>query len=516
MLSAALHLLAAALIGLLFALPAPIFLIGLLTALVPDLDTTRSLLGRLCNPLSHTIEAHYGHRSLTHSLLALGLASAIAWIAAPAFWLPLAFCYASHLLIDLCIGRHGIQLFWPNPSSYTFFGWRDDGPAPRRLLIFLVPLVLLTAFWSQIWPHLQPTAQTVAAIANPIATRPPTSTPYLTPTKQASIHLSFELPAHVSISSLRVKIGDSIAEGEILAAWEQPTLTPWPTPSPPLSQPSPASAQLAPPAPNDSSAQIAAQSALDALRAGQPAERASLLQQHQSQLLQAERAIQLAQEQLDLLQPMHLRAQAEAQTAVDIAHQRLLDAQSAASLFEPSPTMNVEAEQLRLSIAIHSAEAELRRAIDAQDRMRSEQGIERQLAEGKLSQAHTDLIALQQRHTVELQRLDAEHTAALLRAQGQLAAANAAANARAEGQNHQYRQLAATLEAGSSERYNAWALQATATQRAHAQAVRSTATSAALMPKPPDRIISRVHGKVVAISAKEQSGVLIVTLEVVP
>jgi len=37
---------------------------------LPDLDTTTSLIGQICYPISNWIEERYPHRSITHSLLA--------------------------------------------------------------------------------------------------------------------------------------------------------------------------------------------------------------------------------------------------------------------------------------------------------------------------------------------------------------------------------------------------------------------------------------------------------------
>ena len=86
-------------------------------ALLPDIDTPKSALGRLLRPLAVHFERHFGHRQATHSLLALGL---LALATAPLiyiqrFWfLALLSGYFSHLIIDTT-NKSGVPLFFPSP-----------------------------------------------------------------------------------------------------------------------------------------------------------------------------------------------------------------------------------------------------------------------------------------------------------------------------------------------------------------------------------------------------------------
>jgi inner membrane protein len=88
-----------------------------LGALLPDVDTPTSTIGRLTTPLARALERRFGHRTVTHSVLGLALATAPV---APLAWLnpqwPLAFGlgYLSHLLID-CANKAGVPLFYPSP-----------------------------------------------------------------------------------------------------------------------------------------------------------------------------------------------------------------------------------------------------------------------------------------------------------------------------------------------------------------------------------------------------------------
>jgi inner membrane protein len=94
-----------------------------LFALVPDIDTTKSWIGRrlwlVSLPLSKTVR----HRGLTHSLAALGVLSMVLlciffaypeWI----FLYEAAFVgYFSHILGDF-LTREGVSLFWPSMKRY--------------------------------------------------------------------------------------------------------------------------------------------------------------------------------------------------------------------------------------------------------------------------------------------------------------------------------------------------------------------------------------------------------------
>jgi membrane-bound metal-dependent hydrolase YbcI (DUF457 family) len=188
-LTAALHLVAATLLALALGPPSPLTLaLALVLALLPDIDTPKSLVGRLLQPISITLERRLGHRTITHSLLALALVAGVAYLLFPASWVLLTAAYASHLVLDLLIGVQGIMLFWPSSQFLTLTAWPDHGRAPRVLLCLLLPATLLAALWPQLRPALSAPLNAVAAAANPLAT--PTSQP----TTRPSIRLRFALP----------------------------------------------------------------------------------------------------------------------------------------------------------------------------------------------------------------------------------------------------------------------------------------------------------------------------------
>jgi len=118
---------------------------------LPDIDTSYSHIGRLLWPLSRFIERRFGHRTVTHSLLALGLVTAAAYaaryyvpIAWP--WAPLA--YASHLLLDMIVGGStGVPLLWPAKHRFYLLEITPGGTGERLTALALAMVCLLPLVW---------------------------------------------------------------------------------------------------------------------------------------------------------------------------------------------------------------------------------------------------------------------------------------------------------------------------------------------------------------------------------
>ncbi len=121
---------------------------AVLGSLLPDIDSPKSALGRFLPFLSEPIERRWGHRTVTHSLLALGAVSAAllplglwrgTWYAA------LLIGYASHLLAD-CATKSGIPLFHPHPLQCVFPGserFRIHTGSVQEGVLLIVLLCLL-------------------------------------------------------------------------------------------------------------------------------------------------------------------------------------------------------------------------------------------------------------------------------------------------------------------------------------------------------------------------------------
>lgn len=120
--------------------------VAVLAALAPDLDNPRSKLGnglsRMRNPLlnlitrplsfflktvSFTLFNTVGHRTLTHSLIGLGMVAALAgllWQAMPGpgygLFVALVAGYASHIVAD-SLNIPGVPLLWPASGTVRLF-----------------------------------------------------------------------------------------------------------------------------------------------------------------------------------------------------------------------------------------------------------------------------------------------------------------------------------------------------------------------------------------------------------
>jgi inner membrane protein len=106
--------------------------LAILGSQLPDIDTSTSLIGQICFPISHWIEDRYPHRTLTHCLIvtavlvALTLPFGLFWGLWHALALPLG-----HLLSTFAdtFTRQGVQLFYPMPV------WCISVANPKRRLV---------------------------------------------------------------------------------------------------------------------------------------------------------------------------------------------------------------------------------------------------------------------------------------------------------------------------------------------------------------------------------------------
>jgi len=89
-------------------------LVAVMAATLPDLDHRQSLVGRWFPFISYPLEYHFGHRSLTHSLLLQVLSGVMAWYALPpGFFLALMAGWVSHSWADM-MTPSGVAWFWPS------------------------------------------------------------------------------------------------------------------------------------------------------------------------------------------------------------------------------------------------------------------------------------------------------------------------------------------------------------------------------------------------------------------
>lgn len=91
-------------------------------ALLPDIDTPKSALGRIF-PFSKIIEHKYGHRQITHSwifiVLSLVLFSPFILFLGFLKYTGIIIGVISHIMIDMA-NPSGVPLFYPSPSRFVF------------------------------------------------------------------------------------------------------------------------------------------------------------------------------------------------------------------------------------------------------------------------------------------------------------------------------------------------------------------------------------------------------------
>jgi inner membrane protein len=126
------------------------WLLAAATSLLPDVDLPPAKIGRLFWFLSGPLERRFGHRTLTHSLVAL---SAVAALSGPLiaidglyFWAVVG-GYGSHLWIDM-LNIRGIDLFWPAPLRLVTPGnrnWRLEVGSKGEMILLSALLAVAAA-----------------------------------------------------------------------------------------------------------------------------------------------------------------------------------------------------------------------------------------------------------------------------------------------------------------------------------------------------------------------------------
>ncbi|WP_284948027.1 metal-dependent hydrolase [Acidisoma cladoniae] len=125
---------------------------ALIGSLAPDIDTPQSTLGRLLFFVSYPFNAAIGHRTGTHSLIALVVCMCLALVieAAGFAGAGLAFFvgYAAHIGADL-LTREGCAFLYPwDRTRYVFWpAIMTGGLGEPFAALSIVALRLATAYW---------------------------------------------------------------------------------------------------------------------------------------------------------------------------------------------------------------------------------------------------------------------------------------------------------------------------------------------------------------------------------
>jgi len=118
------------------------------SSLLPDIDLPTSRLGRVFFFFSTRLERHYGHRTITHSFLAIGVVAVLASLLYPIdpiyFWSVVG-GYWSHLWVDM-LNLRGADLLWPSPVRVVFPGNKNYRmtTGSKAEMVFLISLLLFS------------------------------------------------------------------------------------------------------------------------------------------------------------------------------------------------------------------------------------------------------------------------------------------------------------------------------------------------------------------------------------
>ena len=118
--------------------------IFILAAIIPDIDTTESSVGRKTKPASNLINVLFGHRGFFHSLTFIIILAILLFILKTPNLIAIAILtgYVSHLILD-AFTKTGIRVFWPLKSQAK--GSIKTGSTTESIifLVFLAGIIAL-------------------------------------------------------------------------------------------------------------------------------------------------------------------------------------------------------------------------------------------------------------------------------------------------------------------------------------------------------------------------------------
>jgi len=104
-------------------------------SILPDIDHSSSVFGRIFRWLSFELEEKFGHRSITHSVFSLLLVFLLASFSKD-LSIPIILGYASHLFLDM-LTVSGIKLLYPLNYNFVILGGPvSTGSIEDRLIGF--------------------------------------------------------------------------------------------------------------------------------------------------------------------------------------------------------------------------------------------------------------------------------------------------------------------------------------------------------------------------------------------
>lgn len=110
-------------------------LILVLAGSLPDIDHSKSFIGRKLFFISWIINLIFGHRKLIHSLFFALFLSFLIKLSFNNYYIPFFIGYSSHLFLDL-ITKQGLQLFYP--FKFKIHGFIKTNGLIEKLVLFIL------------------------------------------------------------------------------------------------------------------------------------------------------------------------------------------------------------------------------------------------------------------------------------------------------------------------------------------------------------------------------------------
>ena len=132
-----------------------ILTISVIAGLLPDIDVSTSIAGRIFPWVANYLEKRFSHRSCTHSIVASAVVAGFAYgcvflLKGKFFGVASAITigYFFGWFLD-CFSKAGVEMFWPSTDRYVCPGNRTlriktGSPAENVLLVFLVAIAILS------------------------------------------------------------------------------------------------------------------------------------------------------------------------------------------------------------------------------------------------------------------------------------------------------------------------------------------------------------------------------------
>lgn len=136
---------------------------AIFASLLPDIDHTKSIIGKMFWPLSKWLDKNFGHRTITHSFSAfvplviillfteLNLLNPMLGTSGNPYTLIFGFAFFSHLILDM-LTVHGVPLFYPflrNPCvipANPHYRIRSGNMRSEAMALCLFTLIILSSF----------------------------------------------------------------------------------------------------------------------------------------------------------------------------------------------------------------------------------------------------------------------------------------------------------------------------------------------------------------------------------